>query len=431
MRMDSSSITSVPGIGVGHYTDLRNATGCTVVLCEDGAVGGVDVRGSAPGTRETDLLSPTAMVDRVHAVLLSGGSAFGLAAATGVVEYLEEKGVGIEFGSATIPIVPAAILFDLGLVTHKVRPDADAGRMACEAAHSGPFGKLRIAEGSVGAGTGATVGKLLGRERCVKGGIGTASVDLGDGSIVGAIVAVNAVGGVVDPETGQIVAGPLADDGAAIASPAARRVHNARAERAMLDSMKLITDPEYQEARTRPGENTTIGVIATNATLTKAQANKLASVGHDGLAMAVRPAHLMSDGDTLFALSTRRHDGPANMNRLCTAAAVCVSRAIVRGVRKATGVGGVKAVSELDLGEQCMTIEQAARILRKMYDIGRQRREVSAYIHLFGIKYADELSSLSRPEIVRLAGLPPAHSTEIYKGMKLSKYVEIKQGVEL
>ena len=207
MRMDSSGITSVPGISVGHYTDLRNATGCTVVLCEDGAVGGVDVRGSAPGTRETDLLSPTAMVDRVHAVLLSGGSAFGLAAATGVVEYLEEKGVGIEFGNATIPIVPAAILFDLGLVTHSVRPDARAGRLACEVAHSGPFDKLRIAEGSVGAGTGATVGKLLGRERCVKGGIGTASVDLGDGLIVGAIVAVNAVGGVVDPETGQIVAG--------------------------------------------------------------------------------------------------------------------------------------------------------------------------------------------------------------------------------
>ena len=419
MRMDGSGITSVPGISVGHYTDLRNATGCTVVLCEDGAVGGVDVRGSAPGTRETDLLSPTAMVDRVHAVLLSGGSAFGLAAATGVVEYLEEKGVGIEFGSATIPIVPAAILFDLGLVTHSVRPDANAGRLACEAA----WASSTVAEGSVGAGTGATVGKLLGRERCVKGGIGTASVDLGDGSIVGAIVAVNAVGGVVDPETGQIVAGPLADDGVTI--------HNARAERAMLDSMKLITDPEYQEAQTRPGENTTIGVIATNATLTKAQANKLASVGHDGLAMAVRPAHLMSDGDTLFALSTRRHDGPANMNRLCAAAAVCVSRAIVRGVRKATGVGGVKAVSELGLGTKKMTTGEAAVILRRMYERGRRLGEVSSYLHLFGIKYADELGNLSLPEVVKRADIPSSYPTEIYKGMKLSKYVEIKQGVEL
>ena len=323
--MSSSGITSVPGISVGHYTDMQNATGCTLVLCEDGAVGGVDVRGSAPGTRETDLLSPTAMVDRVHAVLLSGGSAFGLAAATGVVEYLEEKGVGIEFGNATIPIVPAAILFDLGLVTHEVRPDANAGRLACEAASSDT-----VAEGSVGAGTGATVAKLLGGDRCVKGGIGTANVHLGGGLQVGAIVAVNAVGGVVDPETAQIVAGPLADDGIT-----------------MLDSMALFTDPGYEDSQARHGENTTIGVVATNADLTKAQANKLAQVAHDGLAMAVRPAHLMSDGDTMFALSTRKHEGPFNMNRLCAAAAVSVSRAIVRAVRMATGLGGVRAVSEL------------------------------------------------------------------------------------
>ena len=422
--MNSPGITSVPGIKVGHYTDPQNATGCTVVLCEDGAVGGVDVRGSAPGTRETDLLSPTAMVDRVHAVLLSGGSAFGLAAATGVVEYLEGKGVGIEFGNATIPIVPAAILFDLGLVTHKVRPDANAGRLACEAALSGA-----VAEGSVGAGTGATVGKLLGRERCVKGGIGTASVDLDSDShdsshesvVVGAIVAVNAVGSVVDPHfdsresfNQRLVAGPLADDGVT-----------------MLDSMRLITDPTYEEAHTRPGENTTIGVIATNATLTKAQANKLASVAHDGLAMAVRPAHLMGDGDTIFALSTRQHEGPVDMNRLCAAAALTTSRAIVRAVRKATGLGGVKSVSEIDLGKQSMTTEQAARILRRMYDRGRQLGEVSSYLHLFGIKYADELDTLSLPEVVKRADIPSSYPTEIYKGMKLSKYVEIKQGVEL
>ncbi len=323
--MADHGITSVPGISAGHYTDLENATGCTVVLCEDGAVGGVDVRGSAPGTRETDLLSPTAMVDRVHAVILSGGSAFGLSAATGVVEYLEEKGVGIEFGNATIPIVPAAILFDLGLVTHRVRPDARAGRLACEAAHSG-----EIAEGSVGAGTGATVAKLLGRDRCIKGGIGTASVHLGDGVTIGAIVAVNAVGGVVDPETAHIMAGPLHDDGVT-----------------MLDSMALITDPGYEDSRTPPGENTTIGVVATNATLTKSQANKFAQVAHDGLAMTVRPAHLMSDGDTMFALSTRRHEVPVSMNRLCAASAVSVSRAIIRAVQNATGLGGVKAVSEL------------------------------------------------------------------------------------
>ncbi len=322
---DGNSLTSVRGIRVGHYTDSRNATGCTVVLCEDGAVGGVDVRGSAPGSRETDLLSPTAMVDQVHAVLLSGGSAFGLDAAAGVVRYLEEKGIGIEFGNARIPIVPGAILFDLGLVTEKVRPGADEGRMACLAASSEP-----VPEGSVGAGTGATVAKLLGRERCLKGGIGTSSLDLGDELRVGAIVAVNAVGGVVEPETGDIVAGPLADDGAA-----------------MLDSMALITAPGFGETRARAGENTTIGVVATNARLTKSQANKLASVAHDGLAMAVRPAHLMSDGDTMFALATGEYEGEANMNRLCAASALCVSRAIVRAVRKATGIGGVKAVSEL------------------------------------------------------------------------------------
>ena len=206
--MDNLGITSVPGIRVGHYTDRRNATGCTVVLCEDGAVGGVDVRGSAPGTRETDLLSPTATVEKVHAVLLSGGSAFGLGAATGVMQYLEERGVGIEFGSARIPIVPAAILFDLGLVTAKVRPGADDGRSACAAASSGP-----VAEGSVGAGTGATVGKLLGRDRAVKGGVGTAGIDLGEGLEVGAIVAVNAIGGVVDPETSEVVAGPWTKTG--------------------------------------------------------------------------------------------------------------------------------------------------------------------------------------------------------------------------
>ncbi len=294
-------------------------------MCEDGAVGGVDVRGSAPGTRETDLLAPTAMIDSVHAVLLTGGSAFGLAAATGVASYLEDKGVGIQFGGAIIPIVPAAVLFDLGLVSASVRPGPAEARLACAAASSG-----FVTEGSVGAGTGATAAKLLGRHRCVKGGIGTASLDLGDGLVVGAIVAVNAVGGVVDPDTAEIVAGPLADDGVT-----------------MFDSVSLITDPGFVEARPGTGENTTIGVVATNADLSKAQANKLASVAHDGLALAVRPAHLMSDGDTLFALATRKRRGEVSMNRLCAAAAVCVSRAVVRGIQQATGIGGVKSVSEL------------------------------------------------------------------------------------
>ena len=324
--MSNIGITAVPGIMVGHYTDRANATGCTVVLCENGTVGGVDVRGSAPGTRETDLLDPTATVSEVHAVLLSGGSVFGLNAAAGVVQYLEEQGIGIEFGDTTIPIVPAAILFDLGVVTDKVRPGPEDGYSACEDASDGP-----VSEGSVGAGTGATVAKLLGRENAIKGGVGTDYIDLGDGLLVGAIVAVNAIGGVVDPETGDLIAGPRDPETGV-----------------MQDSMRLITSPGFgREVEAAPA-NTTIGVVATNASLTKAQANKLASVAHDGLAMAVRPAHLMGDGDTMFALATGTlDDDELNMSRLCAATALCVSRAIVRGIRKAEGIGGVPAVSEL------------------------------------------------------------------------------------
>ena len=324
--MESYGITAVPGVHVGHYTDRQHATGCTVVLCERGAVGGVDVRGSAPGTRETDLLDPTALVSEVHAVLLSGGSAFGLSAATGVMEYLEERGVGVQIGGATIPIVPAAVLFDLGLVSDGVRPGAAQGRSACLSATDGP-----PAEGSVGVGTGATVAKLLGRERSVKGGVGTASIDLGDGLRVGAIVGVNAVGGVVNAETGELVAGPLCEEG-------------------MQDSVRLITSHGFAysqlEEEIAP-TNTTIGVVATNASLTKGHASKLASVAHDGIAMAARPAHLMSDGDTMFALATGTLDRPVNMDRLCAAAALGVSRSIVRAVLKADGLGGGPAVSEL------------------------------------------------------------------------------------
>ena len=323
--MDTDGITGVAGIRVGHYTDTKAATGCTVVLCENGAVGGVDVRGSAPGTRETDLLRPTNLVSKVHAVLLSGGSLFGLEAAGGVVRYLEERGVGIEFGGFTIPIVPAAILFDLGVVTGAVRPGPDEGYTACQNASSGI-----VTEGSVGAGTGATVGNLLGRERAVKGGIGTAIVDLGQGLVVGAIVAVNAVGGIFDPDTGALVAGPRREDGAT-----------------MHDSMELITSPGFARGSPIGPTNTTLGVVATNARLNKEQVNKLASVAHDGLAMAVRPAHTMSDGDTMFALATGALDQPADMDRLCAASTLCVSRAIVRGVRKAEGIGGVPSIKEL------------------------------------------------------------------------------------
>ena len=321
----ANGITAVSGIRVGHWTDQRAATGCTVVLCEAGAIGGVDVRGSAPGTRETDLLRPTNAVSEVNAVLLSGGSAFGLDAASGVMRYLEEKGFGHRVGEHVVPIVPAAILFDLGLVTGAVRPGPDEGYAACLDATGG-----RPEEGSVGAGTGATVAKLLGAGRAVKGGVGTASVELGDGLVVGAIVAVNAVGGVVEPETGQLVAGPRSEDGPA-----------------MLDSTELMTSPTAAPGVGAAGGDTTLGVVATNARLTKEEANKMASVAHDGLAMAVRPAHTMHDGDTMFALATGEYGAEADVDRLCAAAALCVSRAIVRGVKLADGLGGIPGVKEL------------------------------------------------------------------------------------
>ena len=323
--LGNDGITDVTGISVGHYTDLDAATGCTVVLCEAGAVGGVDVRGSAPGTRETDLLRPMNLVSEVHAVLLSGGSAFGLDAASGVMRYLEDEGVGIVFGGSRIPIVPTAILFDLGVITNQVRPGPREGYMACQNASPGP-----VDEGSVGAGTGATVSGILGMERAVKGGIGTASLDLGQGLVVGAIVAVNAVGSVFDADTGNLVAGPRSEDGAT-----------------MVNLMALMTSPEFTGSEQPPSSNTTIGVVATNARLSKEQTNKLASVAHDGLAMAVRPAHTMSDGDTMFALATSALDQPANMNRLCAASALCVSRAILRGVQKADGIGGIPSVKEI------------------------------------------------------------------------------------
>ena len=326
--MESFGITSVPGIRVGHYTDRRNATGCTVVVCETGAVGGVDVRGSSPGSRETDLLRPENQVSEVHAILLSGGSAFGLDAASGVVRYLEENGIGLRFGGASIPIVPGAILFDLGVVTHRVRPGPEQGYMAARIASAGV-----VAEGSLGAGTGATVGKFLGMEHAVKGGIGTASLDLGNGLNLGALVAVNAVGGVHDPATGDLIAGPRDEDGST-----------------MRDSVELFTSPSSLPADVPSASNTTIGVVATNARLDKQQVGKIASVAHDGLALAVRPAHTVRDGDIMFGLAVGTWEAEANLDRLCATAALCVSRAIVRAVQKAEGIGGIPSVRDLARG---------------------------------------------------------------------------------
>lgn len=318
------SITDVDGITVGHYTNRNSATGCTVVMCEDGAVGGVDVRGSAPGTRETDLLRPMNMIKQVHAILLSGGSAFGLDAAGGVLRYLEERGKGFPVGSTTVPIVPAAIIFDLGIQDYSVRPGPEEGYKACSAATSG-----RVPQGTVGAGTGATVGKILGMERSVKGGLGVCSVKVTDTIVVGALVVVNALGNIVDPNNGDTLAGPRRTDGPGF-----------------LDTIDLLVQGNYQMRDAMP-ENTTIGVVATNATLDKEQTNKLALHAHDGLAMAVRPCHLMRDGDVFFSLATCRTQEVVDIDRLGAAVIAAVSKAISNAINEATSLGGVPAAAEV------------------------------------------------------------------------------------
>jgi L-aminopeptidase/D-esterase-like protein len=294
----ADSITRVAGIEVGHFTDTRRPTGCSVVIARAGAVAGVDVRGAAPGTRETDLLHPSNLVDRAHAILLAGGSAWGLDAAAGVMRWLEEQGIGLDVRFGLVPIVPAAVLFDLPVGDARIRPDAEAGYLACQAASRQP-----PAQGNVGAGAGALVGKLFGLARAMRGGIGSASVTL-DGVTVGALVACNALGDVIDPDTARraILAGEL---------------------------------PQPLLA----GTNTTIGVIATDAILTKAQAHRLAQVAHDGLARSINPVHTLSDGDALFTLGTGQAGKTAGMMVLGTLAAEVTARAVVRAIRAARGAG--------------------------------------------------------------------------------------------
>jgi L-aminopeptidase/D-esterase-like protein len=312
-------ITAVPGIHVGHVTDLDGLTGCTVVLCEKGAVGGVDQRGGAPGTRETDLLRPMHLVQEVHAVLLAGGSAFGLAAADGVMRYLEERDAGFDARVAKVPIVPAAILFDLDIGDPQARPDAGFGYAACLAASDEP-----VTEGNVGAGTGATAGKILGVGRAMKVGLGSAAVDLGGGLVVGALVAVNPLGDVVDPQSGAILAGArsLTSD-----EPA--------------DTLAVMRSMVGKAALSFASSNTVIGVVATNARLNKEQVNKVAQMAQDGIARAVRPAHTLFDGDTLFALSVGKKR--ADVNLIGAYAAEVVAEAIARAARAAEGVGGLPA----------------------------------------------------------------------------------------
>lgn len=326
------AITDVPGIRVGQADDPEALTGCTVVLCEAGAVGGVDQRGGAPGTRETDALRPMHLVQKVNAVLLAGGSAFGLDAAGGVMRYLEERGVGFNTGSGKVPIVPAAILFDLNLGRGDVRPDSAMGYRACRRASDAP-----PAQGNAGAGMGATVGKLFGLGGAMKSGVGTASADLGGGVVVGAIVAVNSLGDVVDPQNGEILAG---------LRPVRLGLLRVGGRRRFADSLKVMQGMAGRTVlRLASRGNTIIGVVATNGRLTKEQANKVAQMAHDGIARAVRPAHTMLDGDTLFAVSTggRR----ADVNVVGAWAAEVVARAIVNAVEAAHGAGGVPARREL------------------------------------------------------------------------------------
>ena len=325
---ENVTLTAVEGIKVGHFTLSERPTGCTAILFKDGTTGGVDVRGGAPGTRETDLLNPVNNVQIINAVTLSGGSAFGLDAASGVMRWLDERNIGYPVGSAgVVPIVPAAILFDLGFGGQpKIRPGADCGYKAASAASESP-----VQEGNVGAGAGATVGKSGGRGGQggpMKAGIGSAAIKLPNGLVVAAIVAVNAVGDIIDPMTGQVIAGARGPDGK------------------LLDARKLLRDGGNREGRA--GENTTIGLVATNAKLTKVQAQKMAQMAHDGYARAISPVHTPGDGDTIFAVGTATWDGQVNYGQIGSLAAEVMADAIIRAATEATASNGLPAARDLN-----------------------------------------------------------------------------------
>ncbi len=318
----AKGLTDVSGIKVGHFTLSDRPTGCTVILAEAGAVAGVDVRGAAPATRETDVLNPVNLVQIAHAIVLSGGSAFGLDAASGVMRYLEERKIGFPFGQAYVPIVPAAALFDLGVGDGRIRPNADCGYQAARAASDASVG-----EGNVGAGAGATVGKAGGMGRAMKGGIGTASIAMPDGLIVAALVATNGMGDVIDPENGRVIAGVRTPDGKSLA-----------------DARKLLRGGAI---KFRAGENTTLGVIATNAILTKTEAKRVAEMAHDGYARSIAPVHTPVDGDTIFTLATGTKTGAADAGLVGVLAADVMAQAVVRAVRQATSIPGFPAVRDL------------------------------------------------------------------------------------
>ena len=320
-------LTAVPGLKVGHFTLSERPTGCPVVLAEGGAVGGVDVRGGAPGTREIALLDPVNTVQEVHAVVLSGGSAFGLDAASGVVRYLDERDIGYRVGQNVVPIVVGAILYDLSVGDNpRIRPGADCGYRAASHAST-----ETSAEGNVGAGAGATVGKLRGMARAMKGGVGTASITLDNGLVVSAIAVVNAVGDIIDPATGSVIAGVRRADG-----------------RGLADARLLLREGASNEPQS--GANTTLGVVATNATLTKAEATKVAQMAQDGLARTIYPAHTPADGDTVFSLAMGTFSGAASVSTIGALAADMMAEAIVRAVRAATGIPGIPAASDISAG---------------------------------------------------------------------------------
>lgn len=312
------SLVDVPGVKVGHAADALKQTGCSVVLFENGAVCGVDVRGAAPGTRETDLLTPTSLIDKVHAVVLSGGSAFGLDAASGVMQWLEQRNIGFDVGVTVVPIVPAAVLFDLTFGDPAVRPDARMGYRAVHAASQKPF-----PSGNTGAGVGATIGKMAGREKAMKGGLGTASASGPDGLIVAAMVAVNAVGEIRDPHTGKTIAGACDAQGN------------------LLDLQASVLNS--RDSHFSAGTNTTIGIICCNAALTKSQMQKVAQMAHDGLARTIYPVHTLSDGDTLFAATTGGVDTSVNIVGML--AAEVMAAAVLDGVRAARSAHGVRGLA--------------------------------------------------------------------------------------
>ncbi len=331
-----NNVTDIPGILMGHAQNFEAITGCTVIICPNGAVGGVDQRGGAPGTRETDLLRPMHLVEKVHAILLSGGSAYGLDATSGVMRFLEEKGIGFDTGVAKVPIVPAAVIFDLAIGRADIRPDASMGYEACK--HTL---EPNIEQGNIGAGTGATIGKLLGAEQSMKSGLGSATFDAGNGLLVSAVAVVNAFGDVYDPNTNQIIAGTRT------ITKGPLKIGQGDYFADTLATMKTFTGKAILNIAGK--HNTVIGVVVTNAKLNKEETNKIAQMAHDGLARVIKPAHTMMDGDTIFALATGKKD--ADVNLIGAFAAEAFSRAILNAVYAAKPLANLPSANDLHLNE--------------------------------------------------------------------------------